>query len=199
MLFRVFPVLLLLIVQQEGAVLAKPYNRSLTRVHCTNSPYWVDPAFNPRDCDDALNEFLDTSVAEHEVTAFEFLAPGTHPMHALPQVQTPMKITVRTCTLAIAMLASFAPGMLPGVGLEPYPPTDVASFREIYFTALAGGVQCTRRQGKAGWSHTGGRQAVGVFFWGTESGINTLVRNGMQLLKPPKLDNTTIDNVSAMQ
>jgi len=197
MLFKTFTLLLLLIIQQESAALAKPFHRSLPQIHCTDSPSWIDPMFNRLDCDHALSQFLATTVTEHETTPFEFLAPGTHSMHVLPHVQTPVKITVGTCTLAIAMLASFAPGMLPGAGREPYPPTDIASFRDIYFTALAMDVQCTRRQGKAGWSHTGGRLAVGVFFWGTESRIDMVIRNGVQLLKPH--DNTTLDNVDAVQ
>lgn len=198
MLSRAFTILLPLIIQQHTSVHAKPLNQSLTQIHCTDSPNWIDPTFNRLDCDHALNRFLATSVVEHETTPFEFLAPSTHPIHTIPHVQTPLKIPVGTCTLVIAMLASFAPGILPGAGQGPWPPTDIASFRDVYFTALAVDVQCTRHQGKAGWSHTGGRRAVGVFFWGTGSRIDMVVRNGVQLLKPLGLGNKT-DDVSIMR
>lgn len=197
MLFRTFIILLPLIVQEQTSVYGKPLNHSLTQIHCTDSPNWIDPIFNRPDCDHALNQFLATSVVEHETTPFEFLAPGTHPSHTLPNVKTPLKVTVGTCTLVIAMLASFAPGMLPAAGRGPWPPTDIASFRDIYFTALAVDVQCTRLQGKAGWLHTGGRRAVGVFFWGTESRMDMVVRNGVHLLRPH--GNTTADDFAALR
>lgn len=198
MLFKASTILLLLLVQQESSVLGNPLDRSPSQIHCTDSPNWIEPVFNRLDCDHALNEFLATSVEQHETTPFEFLAPSTHPSHTLPHVQTPLKITVGTCTLVVAMLASFAPGMLPEAGREQWPPTDIASFRDLYFTALAMDVQCTRRQGKAGWSHTGGREAVGVFFWGTESRIDMVVRNRVQLVRPLELGNKT-DGVSVMR
>ena len=207
MSFTAFRILSFFLISLVSAAPAELASRSLIQVHnltngpphCTNSPGWIGPAFNRHDCDDALNNFLVANVTEFEGTEFEFLAPGAFPMHAIPVVQTPMKVTSGTCTLVIAMLSSFIPGTLPGVGPQAYPLTDPSSFRDIYFTALGLSVQCTRRQRRPGWSRTGGRQAVGVFFWGTESRINMQVRDRIALIRPSQLDVLERDDISSAE
>ena len=182
--------LLMVTLNLARITIANPLNQTINHnlttghPHCTDSRYWTGPDFDHHDCDEALTEFLDTRVAEYEDTVFEFLAPGAIPSHEINRVKTPLKIPIGTCTMVIAMLESFRPGTLPGVGPQAYPPTDLASFRDIYFAALSLSVQCTRRLKQPGWSATGGRGSIGVFFWATESIIDRLVRNRVELVEP---------------
>lgn len=132
--------------------------------HCTNSPAWFSNGFDHKDCKLALHQFLVVNVTRYEERSFEFLAPGAGPIHSIPTMPTPIRITSGSCAMVITMLSSF-PGRLPGVQPQTYRSADIASFRDIYWTAFSLMLACTDFRRLPGWSATGGRDSIGVFFW----------------------------------
>ena len=81
--------------------------------------------------------------------------------------------------MVIAMLCSFAEGILPGaghLGPDDYSPVDIASFEAL---ALAGAGFVGRCPDNMGWIRTGGRSSMGVFFWATGSLMDRRVRGGV--------------------
>ena len=49
----------------------------------------------------------------------------------------------------------FHPGELPGLSCDPCYPTDVASWRELYWAAFALRLQCVAGQQQFGWTRMG--------------------------------------------
>lgn len=62
-----------------------------------------------------------------------------------------------TCVVVIAMLRTFFPGTLPGVGPQSYTPSDIASFDQIYGVTRGLLSECVDKKldAEAGWIFAG--------------------------------------------
>lgn len=145
---------------------------------CTHSPQWTSPSFDASDCWPALERFITVNVTRYGAQDFEFLGPSAIPSHTISTVQTPIKVTHESCTMVIAMLDSFPQGTLPGGSPQQYPPTDITSYSAIRFTAFGLMQECTIRRELPGWSPTGSRDSIGIFFWAKDSSMNRRLRGG---------------------
>ena len=78
------------------------------------------------------------------------------------------------------MLGVFPAAMLPGA--DPHSPRrleDVASFEEVWDAGADLNIECLQYKEMRGWSRAGGRDSVGVFFWGTGSWVDRVFRRGV--------------------
>ena len=57
--------------------------------------------------------------------------------------------------VANASAGSFRPEELPNINCEPCYPTDVASYRDLYWAAFALRLQCVAGEQKLGWTEIG--------------------------------------------
>ena len=109
-------------------------NNSLTFPECVNSGSWASTQFHPSDCQFALDRF---TVAELVVRRsshknFEFLGIDATPVSTLTTQTTPRRYVYNTCTMAI-ILQKDLPSLLPiAPGHHPSPPTDFATYSEIW-------------------------------------------------------------------
>ncbi len=65
----------------------------LTPYHCTGSPVWFSPDWNPADCAVALLRLALTEVDRHGDKDFEFRGPGASPQQGTPPTNTPRRYT----------------------------------------------------------------------------------------------------------
>ena len=109
-------------------------NNSLTFPECVNSGAWASTRFHPSDCQLALDRF---TVAELVVSRsshknFEFLGIDATPVSTLTTQTTPRRYVYNTCTMAI-ILQKDLPSLSPiAPGHHPSPPTDFATYSEIW-------------------------------------------------------------------
>ncbi|CAF9943732.1 MAG: hypothetical protein ALECFALPRED_001157 [Alectoria fallacina] len=76
------------------------------------------------------------------------------------------------------MLNFFSDGELPGDVEGPFASRDVTSFYDIWQAAQNVEATCLMQYGRPGWAAEGGREAVGVFLWATDSLENQRVPQG---------------------
>ena len=74
------------------AVLSQPLQSSITG--CVSLRDWVDIGYIASDCRQAILRFIHEENYVHGDQEFEFLAPGTSPIHDLPTMATPRRYTV---------------------------------------------------------------------------------------------------------
>ena len=102
---------------------------------------------------------------------------GDKAVCALPAFQTPRRYTLRSCTLVIARLTNFTPGLI----LDEPPPlphgrSDIAFFASMWSAARAIDHLCIRTHGSMGLAMLGRfNHCIRVFLWATKSAMNPLV------------------------
>lgn len=184
MLFQILilPVLALLHLIQTAPLSSQNHHRAknLTynwQPHCTDSLDWFGASYLEEDCVDAIARLQHTDYIDHGQKTFEFLAPGASAVYGLPAFQTPKRYTARSCTVVIAMLATFTPGLIPDEPPRlPHGTSDVTSFASIWSAARAVGHLCSGTHGRLGWAMAGRvNHGIGVFVWATKSAMNRLV------------------------
>lgn len=148
------------------------------RTHCTSSETWIRPPFSIFECLEAVDRLYYQRVAHHADSPFQFLSPDQTSPHYphLPVASTPQKFTVASCTVAIVMLRSFAPGALPGQPTPPggheYSPWEVGRYSEVWEATKRIVLGCVRPQEQGGWEAVGEGGNLGVFVWSTGSVID---------------------------
>ena len=133
--------------------------------------------YSEEDCVDAIAGLQHSDYDSYGQNLFEFLAPGAGAWYGYPYIVTPRRYTVRTCTIAIAMLVNFPPGMLPGEPPRlPYGFSDVSSFAQMWSAARQIDHFCEGVHGSLGWAMEGDiNHAIGVFIWVTDSHIDNFL------------------------
>ena len=160
--------------------------------HCADSIDWTGNGYFEGDCVDAIAKLQHTDFAEHGEIAFEFLAPGARPVYGFPPVQTPRRYRHASCTVVIAMLNTFQPGLLPEEPPRlPYGYSDVASFADLWSAVRAVDHLCVGTHESLGWAMEGKiNHGIGIFLWSTASTMNRYVP-GPQLGLPKHAANVT--------
>ena len=178
----ILPVLALVQLAQTAPLSPKNDHRpeNLTyhwHPYCTDSLDWYGGNYVEEDCVDAISRLQHTDYLQHGRRNFEFLAPGAKPAYGLPAFQTPKRYTARSCTLVIAMLTTFTPGLLPDEPPRlPQGMSDVTSFANLWTAARTIDHSCIGTHGSFGWAIEGRvNHGIGVFLWGTASAMNKLV------------------------
>ena len=179
----ILPVLALLHLAQTAPLNSQNHHRTrnLTyywQPHCTDSIDWFGTSYLEEDCVDAIARLQHTDYIDYGQRTFEFLAPGARAVYGLPAFQTPKRYTARSCTVVIAMLATFAPGLIPDEPPRlPYGLSDITSFATIWSAARAVDHLCIGVHGRLGWVMAGRvNHGIGVFVWATKSAMNRLLQ-----------------------
>ena len=161
------------VVQSIAINLTRPEHKPL----CTARYEWTGKSYDPNDCLRALHHFEDTDFQYYKGREFEFLTYGAIPKSNLPRIRLPRKYTVGSCEIVIAMIGSFAPGLLPGQTFrsEPYQQTDISRFSYLWSVAAWLDATCLEKIKHLGWIATGENYDIGVFVWATGSTMNKAV------------------------
>ena len=79
---------------------------------------------------------------------------------------------------------SFRPDQLPGIRCDPCYPSDVTSYRDLYWAAFALRLQCVAGEHRFGWTEMGATRSIGVFVWAPDSAMDKLVaKDGPRVLQ----------------
>lgn len=167
------PVFLLLLWCSFRSSTSFPTNTTYTPFQehsaiCSNGEDWIHPYFRPLDCQLALRR-LAQDATDRRRTLYTFLAYGQQATSSFPTIYTPRRYVRRTCTIAIAMISEFLPGMLPDIspGID-WPGSDVSDFGTINTRASGMLEECVDRLLSGGFvnvgRHSGG---IGIFVWST--------------------------------
>ncbi|KAL6719060.1 hypothetical protein ACLMJK_003295 [Lecanora helva] len=158
--------------------------------YCTTSQSWVGSGSFTMDCIHAVVYLYDTEVksritpqADASKEDFEFVTPRVPPS-SKNWMKTPRKYTVGTCTVAVIMLNFFQKDprqQMPEIPGKWHASRDMASFYEIWQAANQLERVCLLHNGQPGWASEGGRGAIGVFMWGTDSDENRRVPQGEKI------------------
>lgn len=177
----------------------KPANLTLYgHAHCTDSRDWIGQGYFEADCVDAIAKLQHTDFSRHGEIAYEFLAPGARPVYGFPAVQTPKRYRSASCTVVIAMLKTFQPGLLPDEPPRlPYGYSDVTSFAELWSAVRAIDHLCVGPHRGLGWAMEGHiNHAIGIFLLSTASNMNRDVP-GRLLRLPKHAANVTVSSLPA--
>ena len=174
------PILIISLLITFLATTTEAENSSLTAsngvTHCTDFTAWLSPGFTKTDCHEASDRLEYSDYAIYSAKSLEFHDRGTRRTSELPQIFTPRKYTISTCTVVVAMLWSFPvepplprlPGPLRPHG--PYGQNTIVSFRNIYRAVERIQIHCLGSQvTPVGWESLGNDGSVGVFVMATDS------------------------------
>lgn len=154
------------------------YQPNPFRTHCIGYSSWVLPEPGSLDdCGEAVDHLYLTDYGRFLGRNFQFLATNAAPSPRLSTTaSTPRRYTIGRCTVAVVMLTDFPSSQpLPGKPLGPYPPRDIASFRNVWGAALRILRACVEGQKFAGWEVIGRDEGIGVFIWSRGSEIDRAV------------------------
>ena len=186
------PALNLYDVVSPGLVLSNNSETGVSvsaNVHCTKDPNWLVPAFPniiyyDYACQNAMAKAASELISYGLDTELEFLDRSATAQTSNPQIRLPRKYVVTprgmqsaSCTVAIAMIDSLAPGdPLPGQPPGPFGSSDVATLRELDDLLGKSFLQCLRHYSATqapdpslGWSQVGRSGNIGIFYLGTRS------------------------------
>ena len=148
---------------------------------CTTRLEWLTRSYDPNDCVEALYRLEDTDYKQRKALDIDFLAPGAAPstFDHIHYVRTPLRYTVRSCTLVIAMLSTFPAMSLPHQveRRTPYAERDRSKFTHIRSVASWVDSICIGHGGALGWCATGANHDIGVLFVATDSNMNREIQN----------------------
>ena len=155
---------------------------------CTFQPHWVPNIVRYSDCLGALEIFRIAERGKPGAQRFEFVAPGVPKKTTLLPLQTPRKFRHKTCTITVAMLASFPISYLPPQARrKPYEPTDVATLDELRAAASDVALDCVKNprvssRPTVGWTPKGQVLSLGiaVSVWETDSFMDRLIHRDVQ-------------------
>ncbi|MCJ1455608.1 hypothetical protein MMC28_005963 [Mycoblastus sanguinarius] len=164
---------------------------------CVRRTDWTGTGYVANHCQDAVIRLVGDEVNVYGPQEFEFLAPNTAPIHALPIMPTPRRYAVGSCALVIAMLSApfFPPGSIPMLPAEPFSPTDTANYQYIAAVAQSLIEACIDDYSPqcGGWQSVGGRNSIGVFLWATLSVMDRRVPRGVNAGVDGTVANGTIE------
>lgn len=163
-------------------------------------PQWATSRLLPKDCFAAVVVAFYGHEMQHGHQIFEFVAPRASSRTRYLFQRTPRKYIYGSCVMAIAMLSTFEPGQVPGLGIDlQRSRTDVATYEDIW-NAVKGVLDtCIEKYCEAcphgfnflstvGWNYAGAQQDIGVFFFDVNSAINRIIASGRTVLvKSPDL------------
>ena len=145
-------------------------------LHCTGSPAWLAPEFAKEDCLEAGVRLEYSDFALYGNQRVEFTNRGTRRRTRLPQINTPRRYTIATCTIVVALLWDFPdqPPLppLPGEMLPagPFERNVVISFQDIFNSAQRLLTHCfVKPRTPIGWEALTRGGSIGVFVMATES------------------------------
>jgi len=157
----------------ESAPLATASNLD---TYCTGSHAWLSPGFSREHCLEAADRFQYSDYATYTTNRLEFSNRETQRTSRFPQMTTPRRYTISTCTIFVAMLWDFPnkPPLppLPGADLHPGPfeKSQVTTFKELYNTAKTVIFSCYGLpRTPVGWQPAGQGGNIGVFVMATDS------------------------------
>ena len=147
---------------------------------CTSDPHWIERTVKYEDCLEALRLFRQAEGQKSGQQSFEFVAPGAQKISKLLPLFTPRIYTSKTCTVVVAMLATFPIRFLPPKAQRNwYPPTDVATLNDLQGAAETIVEDCVLSNGRGqvvGWSPQGHfSQAIAVTVWESGSFMDRLI------------------------
>ena len=143
---------------------------------CTDAPEWMGEGYDAENCASALRLLFFTEVRQHSIFTYEFLSQGV-PATTHAVVRTPRRYVRGNCTVAIVMLDFFTgAGMrLPDQPQEfQVPQSDLSTWQGLWVLMTI----IQERVGEycaMGWSRAGIYGGIGLFMWGTGSGMDRSV------------------------
>ena len=169
------------LIAATGVKASSPAAPTSVTVHCTGNQAWLTPEFSKEDCLEAGERFQYSDYAMYKDQKLEFFNRGTRRISHRPQITTPRRYTIGTCTIIVALLWDFPdqPPLppLPGEILPagPFQKNVIISFQDIYESAQRILSLCyVKPRAPVGWEALARGGSLGVFVMATES---TLARN----------------------
>ena len=165
------PTLPLHLSNQNGSLSSNPL-----RERCTISPEWIGEGYDAENCASALRLLFFTKVRQHPIDIYEFRSRGDPvTMHAV--VRPPLRYVQGRCTVAIVMLDFFARA---GIRLPDQPQglvvpeSDLTTWQGLWGSMTRIQSRCGE-ESAMGWQRAGVDGAIGLFMWGTGSGMDRSV------------------------
>ena len=143
---------------------------------CTDAPAWIGEGYNAENCASALRLLFFTEVRQHPTGTYEFLSQGV-PVTTRPVVRTPRRYVEGECTVAIVMLDFFARAgiRLPDQPQEfLVPQSDLSTWHGLWGWMTRIQAKCGV-ESAMGWQRAGFDGGIGLFIWGTGSGMDKSV------------------------
>lgn len=171
----------------DGAILSRPSNisqspvGSMAAVHCTRDVRWTKP-YQRQDCVSAVDLFHRHETAMYGESSVVFLAPRQADHGAVRTAETPRRyivgksedgddspagstiadenVSTGGCVMAVLMLNTIEPGLVPGMERRAYLPMEISSVEELWFSANEIIRSCMRYGLGFGWREEGERKTT---------------------------------------
>lgn len=158
-----------------------PIDVTAADYHCTRSRDWIQPAFEPDDCQSVIDKFREYEEKQHGQDEYEFLFKGVQPEQSDLRLQVlPRRYRSKSCAMTLVMMADPRLVNVEGRSALPnyYPKTDTSSYYDIWSQSLVLLERCMASFGIPGMITAGHRHSIGVFMIANGSKIDKQIAPG---------------------